>query len=88
MKNKEKVNDFLENNQTNINLIGTKEISDIPSSKTIETIKSNQKNWTNRIKGLKYINQEKNKDKAELSLTPLPEKKMGKYWKNEQEKKK
>ena len=87
LKNKEKVNDFLENNQTNINLIGTKEISDIPSSKTIETIKSNQKNWTNRIPGLKYINPEKNKDKAELSLTPLPEKKMGKLWKNEQEKK-
>ena len=87
LKNKDEVNDFLENNKKTINLIGTKDISDIASSQAIETIKSNQKNWTDKIPGLKYINPEKNKDKEELSLTPLPEKKMGKYWKNELQKK-
>ena len=66
LKNKDEVNDFLENNKKTINLIGTKDISDIASSQAIETIKSNQKNWTDKIPGLKYINPEKNKDKAEL----------------------
>ena len=51
LKNKDEVNNYLENNQTNINLIGTKEISDLTSSQTIKTIKSNQNNWTKRIPG-------------------------------------
>ena len=87
LKNKDEVNDFLENNKKTINLIGTKDISDITSSQAIETIKSNQKNWTDKIPGLKYINPEKNKYNEELTLTPLPEKKLGKLWENEQQKK-
>ena len=87
LKNTENINEFFENNKRNINLIGTKEINEVPSSQALETIKTNQKNWTERIPGLKYVNPEKNKYNEELTLTPLPEKKLGKLWENEQQKK-
>ena len=86
LKNTENINEFFENNKRNINLIGTKEINEVPSSQALETIKTNQKNWTERIPGLKYVNPEKNKYNEELTLTPLPEKKLGKLWENEQQK--